>query len=75
MIGQELRKHLPGARRHHVAKSEEWLKQQAQRLGVDPESILAAIKRGHLPNRIEKLAASSPLVSVVFHGEADRKVA
>lgn len=46
------------ARRAAVEKAERWTREQAERLGYETEEILAAIRRGWLPEEVEALAVA-----------------
>ena len=46
------------ARSRYVAKAERWTHAQAARLGYTSDEILAAVRRGWTPDRIERLAVA-----------------
>lgn len=43
------------ARSQYVAKAEQWTERQAARLGYTPDEILAAVRKGWTPDRVEAL--------------------
>ena len=46
------------ARSRYVAKAEAWTQAQAARLGYTSDEVLAAVRRGWTPDRIEALATA-----------------
>lgn len=46
------------ARSRYVAKAEAWTERQAARLGYSTAELLAAVRRGWTPDRIERLAVA-----------------
>ena len=48
-------------RKFHSKRAKAWTEGQAKRLGVSPEEILEAIRRGWLPEHVELIETSSQL--------------